>query len=113
MFRMRYGSKFKNVRQEEGGILYHSKKEANYAHQLQLRKLAGDIKDWTRQVKIPLDIGRFHIANYFIDFVVEHNDGMKEYVEVKGFETDVWKMKWKIFEALYSEDKMNKLTIIK
>lgn len=113
MFRQRYGSKFGAKKQEFNGILYHSKKEAGFAAELDLRKKAGDIKDIQRQVKIDLCVNGYHITNYFIDFVIEHNDGTKEYVEVKGFETPEWKLKWKLFEALFSKDKNNILTVIK
>ena len=113
MFRVSYGSKYGNISAEHNGIQYHSKKEAAYAAELDLRIKAGDIKSWKRQVCIGIKINKCHICNYYIDFVVTHNDGVKEYIEVKGFETDVWKLKWKMFEALYSKRKNTKLTIIK
>lgn len=113
MFRVNYERKYKNVKQEHNGIVYHSKKEAGYAAELDLRKKAGDILEWERQVKISLDVNGFHICNYYIDFKVLHNDGTIEYVEVKGFETDEWRLKWKLFEALYSRGTMVKLTIVK
>ena len=98
------------------GYSYHSKKEAAYAQELDLRVKAKDIKSWERQIKISLDINGFHITNYYIDFIIIHNDKTKEYVEVKGFETDVWGLKWKMFEALYSkkfERKGWQMTIVK
>lgn len=113
MYRVRYGNKFGNKKQEVNGIVYHSKKEAGYAHDLAMRKSAGDIKDWERQVKISLDVGKYHIANYYIDFVVTHNDDRIEYVEVKGFETPEWRLKWKLFEALYSEIPNTILSVVK
>jgi len=113
MWRQRYGSKFGAQKQEYDGILYHSKKEAGWAIELDLRKKAGDIKGWDRQVKISLDVNGYHIANYYIDFVVYLNDGRNEYLEVKGFATDVWRLKWKLFEALYSQDKNIILTVVK
>lgn len=113
VWRQRYGSKFGAKKQDYNGVMYHSKKEAGYAKELDIRFKAGDIKDVKRQVKISLDVNGYHITNYFIDFVIEHNDGRKEYIEVKGFETPEWKMKWKIFEALYSGDKNNILTVVK
>ena len=93
--------------------MYHSKKEAGYAHQLEMRKASGDIKEVERQVKISLDVNGYHIANYYIDFVVTHNDGRREYIEVKGFETPEWRLKWKLFEALYGKEKDVILTIEK
>ena len=113
MYRQRWGSKYGAKRTEHNGIQYHSKKEAGYAVELDLRLKAGDIKGWERQVKIPLDVNGYHIANYMIDFVITHNDGVKEYVEVKGFETEVWRLKWKLFEALYGDNIDTRLTIVK
>jgi hypothetical protein len=113
VFRQRYGNKFGAKRQEYGGKQYHSKKEAGYASELDLRVRAGDIKSWERQKRIALDVNGYHITNYYIDFVVTHNDGSIEYVEVKGFETDVWRMKWALFEALYSGQPDVRLTVVK
>lgn len=113
MFRLRRASKYAAVNSEHNGIQYHSKKEASYAAELDLRLKANDIKSWERQVKISLDVNGFHICNYYIDFVITHLDDSLEYVEVKGFETDVWRMKWKLFEALYSGINNIRLSVIK
>jgi len=108
-------SRYGNIRNEYNGRVYHSKKEANYAAELDLLKKAGQIADWKPQVRIPLDVNGFHICNYYIDFEVSHNDETTEYVEVKGFQTDVWRMKWKLLEALYDEKVKSgevKLTVV-
>lgn len=95
------------------GVAYHSKKEAAFAQELDLRKKAGEIKDWRRQVRIPLDVNGQHICDYYIDFEIEHNDGSKEMIEVKGFQTEVWRLKWKLFEAIYNKEHPDiKLTVI-
>ena len=99
-------------KQEYNGSRYDSRFEANYAAELDLRKKAGEIKDWQRQVKIPLDVNGYHISNYYIDFVVYHSDGIVEYVELKGRKTDIWILKWKLFEALYSEKPDVVLTVV-
>lgn len=88
-----------------------SKFENGKAQQLELLKKAGEIVDFREQVKIPLVVNNYHICNYFIDFEVEHKDGTIEYIETKGYATDIWKMKWKIFEALYSDKPNVKLTV--
>ena len=80
-----------------------SKFEAGKARDLELLKKAGEIKDFKEQVRIPLEVNGFHICNYFIDFVIEHNSGEIEYCETKGYATDIWKLKWKLFEALYDK----------
>lgn len=95
------------------GVRYQSKFEAQVAQDLDLRLKAKDIASWERQVKISLDVNGYHITNYYIDFVVTHNDGSLEYIEVKGYATEVWRLKWKLFEAQYSDRDNIVLTIIK
>ncbi|KKM67559.1 hypothetical protein LCGC14_1469900 [marine sediment metagenome] len=85
-------------------ISYHSIKEAEYAQELDLRIKAKDIKSWERQVRIDIKVYDQHICNYYIDFVVTHNDKSLEYIEVKGFETETWRLKWKMFEAMFNHD---------
>jgi len=99
----RQGNKFKNVKQTYNGRSYDSKKEAEYAAELDWLKKAGQIKTITPQFKISLDINGIHIANYYMDFKVELADGTIEMHEVKGFETDIWKLKWKLAKALHPE----------
>lgn len=88
-----------------------SKFEAGKAWELEMLKKAGEIVGFEEQVKIPLEVNGYHICNYFIDFVIEHNDGTIEYLETKGWASDVWKQKWKLFEALYSDKPDVKLTV--
>lgn len=84
--------------------IYHSQKEAGYAAELDLRIKAGEIKSWRRQVRISLDVYGEHICNYYIDFELTYPDESIEMVEVKGFETEVWRLKWKLFEAIYGKE---------
>ena len=118
------------------GISYHSKLEAQYARDLDLRIKAKDIKSWERQVLIPINVyydkkgnpiltdkdaleiknegGLFlHICNYYIDFVITHNHGGLEYVEVKGMELPVWRMKWKLTEAILGNRPDIELIVVK
>lgn len=105
-------NKFGAKRQTYNGINYHSGFEAQVAQELDLRLKAKDIKAVERQVKISLTAHGKHICNYFIDFVLTHNDGSKEYLEVKGYATDTWKLKWKLLEAqLAEEDPMAVMTV--
>jgi len=103
MHRVRWQSpsKYKNQRAEHNGVTYHSKKEANFAAELDLRKKAGDIKGWDRQVKMSIDVNGHHICNYYLDFRIFHNDETVEFVEVKGFLTPEANLKMKLFEALH------------
>lgn len=100
----RSGNKYRAKSTEYNGIVYHSKLEAAYAQELDLRVRGKDIKSWERQVKLDLRVNGVHITNYYIDFVVTHNDNSREFVEVKGMATDTWKLKWSLFEALFDTD---------
>ncbi len=103
-------SKFGSRKTMYGGVQYHSKREADYAAELDLRVRAGEIKSWRGQERISMIVEGVKICDYIIDFVLEYPDGSAEYVEVKGFEKPEWKLKWKLFEALYPKYKK---TIIK
>ena len=98
-------------KQEYNGRLFDSKFEASQAYELDMRKKAGDIKDYKTQVNIPLIVNGYKICDYRIDFIVEHNDGTREFIETKGVAFPVWKIKWRLFEALFTSPN-NKLTII-
>ena len=107
-------NKFGAVKQTYNGYPYHSKMEAKYAMELDLRVKCKDIKSWERQKKMELTAHGKKICNYFIDFVITHNNGSLEYVEIKGFETSTWRLKWKLFEAVMkATEPKSKLTIIK
>ena len=95
------------------GYSYKYKKEAAYAAQLDILKKGKAIKDWKRQVKIELygeNGGK--VCNYYMYFVVEHNDGVMEYIEVKGFKTAVWRLKWKLFKDKMGKDSKIKITLL-
>ena len=95
------------------GERYDSGFEAGVAMELFAKKKAGEIKDWKRQVKIPLVVNGFFIANYFIDFVVTHLDNSTEFLEAKGLAFPTWRIKHKLLEALYGDKPDTKITVIK
>lgn len=98
-------SKYKNQFHKAGGRIYDSKKEARYSEQLELRKMAGEISEIHPQYCLRLDLNGKHICKYYVDFMVVLSNGNIEYHEVKGFETDVWRIKWKMALAIYGEEK--------
>lgn len=100
------------TKQTYKGRSYHSKAEAEYAIYLDQLVNEGKIKSWTPQKKIELrGENGSHICNYFMDFVVEHNDGVTEFIEIKGFETNVWQLKWKMLNDKYGKDSKYKITL--
>lgn len=45
------------------------------------------------------------ICTYKIDFVEIDMKDNETWTEIKGFETPEWRLKWKLFDALYPERK--------
>ncbi len=80
--RNKYGAKRTNG--------YASKREAEYAHDLENRKRAinGDVAYWLEQVPVRLSIGKLTI-----DFLVFLRDGTWRFVEVKGVATRDFKLR--------------------
>lgn len=98
--------------QEFNGRVYHSKAEAMYARYLEGLYNKGDIRSWTPQKRIELfGENGGHVCNYYIDFVVEHNDDTIELIEVKGFETAIWNIKWKLLKDKYGKNHKYKITL--
>lgn len=106
-------NKYSAVRQTYGGYSYASKMEARFARDLDLRLKAKDIKSWERQPQIELrgENGSL-IATYKLDFLINHHDGSIEYVEVKGFRTRDWRLKWKLAEDKFKYQKNIILTLV-
>lgn len=77
--------------------------EAGYCDQLSMLKTMKEIRDFKTQVSYSFDINGAHICNHIVDFLVEDKDGHLEVHEVKGFANEVWRIKFKLFEALYPE----------
>lgn len=108
---MTYHVRWKNARKQKfnaktkmyGGRTYHSRREAEHAMQLDWMKRAGEIREWHPQRKIQIKVNGMHICNYYVDFLVIGPNGERAYHEVKGFSTDLWRIKWKLFEALLDE----------
>lgn len=111
MWYQRRGNKYGAKKKEYNGKLYMSKGEAGYAQELELRRKAGEILEITPQYRLSLDVNGYHICNYIVDFKCVMADGSIELHEYKGFETDLWRFKWKLAEALYGEK--YKLIVIK
>jgi hypothetical protein len=95
---------------KQGG--YDSKFEAGYGQELEIRKKAKDIKNFEAHVRLPLVVNNYTVCDYYIDFKIYHNDGTIEFCETKGFPTPAWKIKWKLFCALYEDDPNTKITLI-
>jgi hypothetical protein len=81
------------------GIRFESKREARYYEQLKVRKALGEVQYWLRQVSLHLPGG----TRYIVDFLVFFHDPARkpEYVDVKGRETQVFRLKRREIEHHY------------
>lgn len=102
-------NKYFNKKVVIDGIKFDSKKEANYYTKLKLMKQAGLIWDLELQKKYILQKGfefngkKIREISYIADFVYEDKNGI-HVVDTKGFKTDVYKLKKKMFIKKYEID---------
>lgn len=89
---------------EYNGTTYQSGVERDFAFGLDMRLKAGEIKDIQRQRAIPLFVYGKKITTYIADFIVTHLDGSQEIIETKGFFTPYAKLKWNLFEAIFTKE---------
>lgn len=89
--------KFRAIPTVADGIRFPSKLEAKWYEHIKLKKLAGEVLFFLRQVPLHLSGG----VRYVIDFVVFNVDGTCQFLEVKGYDTPMGKMKRKMAEAEY------------
>lgn len=66
-------------------------------------KKAGEIKEIQTQVNYSLVVNGKKICGMIPDFLVTYPDGSEEIIEYKGFETEVYRIKLKLFRALFPE----------
>ncbi len=84
------------------GRLYHSKSEMVFAQELDIQMKCGAIQNWIAQAAYPIrwPDGPL-ICKLVVDFEILNNDGTRTCYEVKGHETDIFKLKLKLFRAAY------------
>ena len=94
-------SKYKNIVTTIDNIRFHSKKEANRYRELCLLNKSKLISDLELQPNFKITINNKFICNYKADFAYKQ-DGEVVYEDVKGFRTQVYKLKKKLTEAQYN-----------
>ena len=96
----KYGAKKTTI----DGIEFDSKKEAEKYICLKYELERGEIQELELQPKFILlkpfkhDGETVRGISYKPDFLVTHNDGMKEVIDVKGVETRDFKIRWKLLK---------------
>lgn len=99
-------NKYKNKKVVIDNILFDSKKEANYYTYLKLLEKAGKIKNlelqkkFILQDKFNLNGKTYRAITYVADFVYEEK-GQTHVVDTKGYRTEVYKIKKKLFAKKY------------
>jgi hypothetical protein len=92
-------SKYRNVRTAGGGITFASKAEAKRYGELKLLERAKQISDLELQPWFQLMVADVVVSNYVGDFkYFERGRGVVE--DVKGVQTDAFKIKWALAKAL-------------
>jgi Protein of unknown function (DUF1064) len=111
-------TKYKSKAVEIDGYVFQSKIEAKYYEHLKWLLEHKEIKSFSLQPRyILLDKFRkngktYRKMEYIADFEVHHLDGSIEVVDVKGFETEAFKIKRKLFEHKYPY-KLSLVTYVK
>lgn len=99
-------SKYRNRKVTVDGITFHSAKEARRYGELKLLVRDGEIDRLELQPRVPLKVGGKLVCTYVGDFsywtrtpLGENDQHIIE--DVKGFKTEVYKLKAKLFEAIH------------
>lgn len=95
--------KYNAQKTEVDSIKFDSKAEARYFSKLKALQEAGDVLFFLRQVPFYLPGGVRYVID-FVEFWAPSKDGEPghiRWVDVKGFETESFKAKKKMVEALY------------
>lgn len=100
---MRRG-KYNNHSTWIGDLRFDSKAEALRWTELKLLEAAGQIVNLRRQVAYPLYVNKKLICTYKADFVYDIVGGRHVVEDVKGHQTQVFKLKSKLFAAVRGQE---------
>jgi hypothetical protein len=92
--RSKYGAR----RVEIDGHTFHSKAEARRYLELKALRERGQISDLRLQPRFPIKLNGVLVCHYIADFAYIENDE-KIIEDVKGFKTDVYRLKKKMMAA--------------
>ncbi|MEJ9210103.1 DUF1064 domain-containing protein [Bacillus smithii] len=111
-------TKYKSKKVEIDGHVFDSKIEARYYEQLKWLQANKQILFFRLQPRYLLqeaftkDGKTYRKIEYIADFEVHHLDGSIEVIDVKGYETETFKIKRKLFEKKYPH-KLSIVTYVK
>ena len=99
-------SKYRNVPTEIDGLRFASKAEAARYTQLKILRESGQVRWFIRQPRFDLGEGIVYVADFLVVWNADERnfEPVRVTVEdVKGVETDVFKLKKKLFTAKFGE----------
>lgn len=101
-------SKYNSRKVRVDGIAFDSQKEADYYCDLKLLLKSGVIDGFCRQARFVVTVGndKTKAAEYVTDFVIFFPDKTYKIVDVKGMETEVFKLKMKSLKEKYPKIKI-------
>lgn len=99
-YRVRTDAKGREDRTADN-IVFHSKREMLRYLELRASYRAGLIKNLCVQVRFPIIVEGLKICDYICDFTYQDLEGNLHVEDSKGFRTDTYKLKRKLFEATY------------
>jgi hypothetical protein len=111
-------TKYKSKKVEIDGHVFDSKIEARYYEQLKWLQEHNQILFFRLQPRYLLQEAfqkngkTFRKIEYIADFEVHHLDGSIEVIDVKGIETEAFRLKRKLFEKKYPH-KLSLVTYVK
>lgn len=112
-------SKFGNKKTTVDGITFDSRMESNFYLFCKQLKAEGKIYDFEMQKAYEIfpsfkkNGKTWRKIEYVADFIIHHFDNKVEIIDVKGVETDVFKIKQKLFEYKYPELELQTVTYSK
>ena len=83
------------------GHIHNSRDESSWCNIVQLRQKQKEFKSFKVESYYPFVINGIKIGGHYVDFEIENHDGTIHVEEYKGFETSLWRIKHKLFKALY------------
>lgn len=92
-------SKYGNRKTEILGKVFDSKREADRWLYLRVEELAGRISNLRTQVPYEIVINGLLVCKYIADFVYDQ-DGVEIVEDVKGFKTQIYRLKKKLMLAV-------------
>ena len=99
-------SKYRNVPTVINGLRFSSKAEAARYSELKLLQAANQVRWFIRQPRFDLGNDITYVADFLVVWNADEttfSDTRVTVEDVKGVETDVFKIKRKLFEAQYGE----------